>query len=85
MTMRFTSGESHFGFLLVDLARFISAVSVAGRSTAPSGDANRPFGAKLTSNRGCSIHLASSPSLIASLMIRRSAVYPMQEIYIADG
>jgi hypothetical protein len=38
MTMRFTSGGSHFGFLLVDLARFISAVLGAGGSTAPPGD-----------------------------------------------
>ena len=64
MTIRFASGSSHFGFLLVDLGRFISLVTGACGSTALSGDANRTF---------------------ASLMIRRSAGYSMQEISIADG
>ena len=45
MTIRFASGASHFGFLLVDLAYFIQAVTIRSFS-----NQNRKF-AKLMSAR----------------------------------
>jgi hypothetical protein len=87
MTTRFASGGSHFGFLLVDLARFISAVVWGGWIDRSVGRCYyRAFDAKLTSSNGLfDPPRVISPFLIASLMIRCPAGYSMQEIHIAGG
>jgi hypothetical protein len=53
MTMRFTSGGSHFGFLLVELARFIfGCLGCRWIDRSAGRYYYGAFGAKLASNKG---------------------------------